>query len=500
MKEAFWALGIIVVALFGLVLINLFGNITVTNQLNYTTMKNAVEASMYDSIDMAHYRAGFCLCTNLKKNGTKWTFNDDSQYEIIDITYENGKKASCKSSKTCEILYGEYRIDKKIFSESLIRRVAEMANNKKDYEVVVKDVIEYPPKVSVRINTRDTDFSPTEKNSGGYEIVNQMDAIIESWGISPKVVVTTPTPTVKPTSTPKPTVPPTNSQKAVCCYNKNNDVYKWSASGICDSGYSVNSSITNESNCQSNCYHSLKDTSVYDWGTPQNHPRNDSKGNKIWSLAKSYKRITTKKDCKSACYKKNSEYKWFLPDDTEAKDWKLQSSITSESKCKAPKANQPSCTWHYNTYTISCTKKESKSCYTKNYDACGCTSIPDSYTKEQCKQGCKICASCSGTAKLENGSCYATSTKSGGTIPGASGFSSGKAAVNSCNSKAQAAANCPAGYTPNISCTAWQTFNYQCSTGSSGSYSNYSSASGSSSITCASKCGKDYPTSCTCVG
>ena len=62
------------------------------------------------------------------------------------------------------------------------------------------------------------------------------------------------------------------------------------------------------------------------------------------------------------------------------------------------------------------------------------------------------------------------------------------------------AANCPAGYTANISCTAWQTFNYQCSTGSSGSYSNYSSASGSSSITCAKRCGNAYPTSCTCVG
>ena len=42
MKVAYWTLGIFIFGILGLLLINLFGNITVTNQLNYTTMKNTV--------------------------------------------------------------------------------------------------------------------------------------------------------------------------------------------------------------------------------------------------------------------------------------------------------------------------------------------------------------------------------------------------------------------------------------------------------------------------
>ena len=226
LKVAMWALGILVLSLFGVVIINLFGNITVTDQLNYTTMKNAVEASMYDALDVAHYRTGFCLCTNVAKTSGKWSFNDDSEYELLDITYENDKE-KCVSTKTnCEILYGEYRINGKVFTESLVRRFAEMVNNNKDYELVIQDIIEYPPKVSVRINSKDTEFSRTEKNSGGYTIVNQMDAIIET-KTSSKATPIPNNATPKPTATPSPTPTPTNTPKPTAtpspkkyCYTK----------------------------------------------------------------------------------------------------------------------------------------------------------------------------------------------------------------------------------------------------------------------------------------
>ncbi len=200
MKVAFWALGILVLGLFGIVMINLFGNITVTNQLNYTTMKNAVESSMYDSLDTAHYRTGFCLCTDKVKEAGKWVFNDDSEYELKDITYENGEKSCVSSKKQCQILEGEYRIDKKAFSENIIRRFAEMVNNKKAYEIIIQDIVEYPPKVSVRINSKDDEFSPTDKG-GGYTIVNQIDAIIETWNGTPTIIIETPKPVVTPKST-----------------------------------------------------------------------------------------------------------------------------------------------------------------------------------------------------------------------------------------------------------------------------------------------------------
>ena len=108
LKAAMWGVGLFVLGLLGLVLVNLFGNITVTNQLNYTTMKNSVEAAMYDALDIAHYRSGFCLCTNRSKTNDKWVFNDDSEYELSDIVYDDNRNETCVSDKTnCEVIMGE---------------------------------------------------------------------------------------------------------------------------------------------------------------------------------------------------------------------------------------------------------------------------------------------------------------------------------------------------------------------------------------------------------
>ncbi len=181
MKVAFWALGLLILSLFGMIVVNLFGNITVTDQLNYTSMKNAVEAAMYDSLDIAHYRAGFCLCTNESKTSGKWVFDSDEKYKFTDIKYDENGNAVCSMTgmKNCEALYGEYRIKPEAFSESLIRRFAEIVNNNKDYVITIQDIIEYPPKVSVKIVSKDEEYSPTEKSSDGYVISNQIDAIIE---------------------------------------------------------------------------------------------------------------------------------------------------------------------------------------------------------------------------------------------------------------------------------------------------------------------------------
>ena len=84
MKEAWWALAVVVLGLFGLVLLNLFGDITVTNQQDYTIMKNSVEAAMQDAIDQDAYKTGFCLCTNkLKNSDGMYVFNDKNDYVNI---------------------------------------------------------------------------------------------------------------------------------------------------------------------------------------------------------------------------------------------------------------------------------------------------------------------------------------------------------------------------------------------------------------------------------
>lgn len=182
LKVAFWALGLLVFSLLGIIIINLFGNITVTNQLNYTTLKNAVDSSMNDSLDSAYFDAGFCLCTDRDMGSGKWTFNDANEYELADIHYEDGKEKCDSTKKYCKVLFGEYRINRRAFVESVVRRFAEMVNNNKNYRVIVQDIIEYPPKVSVRIISTDDEYSPTENNGGGYDIVNQIDAIVETHG------------------------------------------------------------------------------------------------------------------------------------------------------------------------------------------------------------------------------------------------------------------------------------------------------------------------------
>ena len=169
MKAAMWGVGIIALGLFGFLVISLFGNITVTNQFDYTTMKNTVEAAMYDARDIGHFRTGFCLCSDLAKKNGKWEFTKSSDYTISEPTNN-----TCPNVYKCDFVEGEYKIDKKIFAESLVRRFAEVVNSNKDYEIIIQDVIEYPPKVSVAIVSTDN------ASEDGYNIVNKIDAIMET--------------------------------------------------------------------------------------------------------------------------------------------------------------------------------------------------------------------------------------------------------------------------------------------------------------------------------
>ena len=170
MKVAMWGIGLLVLSMFGLMLVNLFGNITVTNQLNYTSMKNAVQAAMYDSVNEARYRSGFCIKNDGKKN-----FNNTDYLPIVDVD---------KNTNMCptgyEFVSGEYIIDEKVFKESLARRFAEVINNNKNYQIIVQEVIEYPPKVSVRIDSSDT-YDLEKNDNTSFTIVNSIDAILEEF-------------------------------------------------------------------------------------------------------------------------------------------------------------------------------------------------------------------------------------------------------------------------------------------------------------------------------
>ncbi len=55
MKYAYLSLGIILVGILGLSFITFFQNVTINNESEYYVLKESVEASMYESIDMSYY-------------------------------------------------------------------------------------------------------------------------------------------------------------------------------------------------------------------------------------------------------------------------------------------------------------------------------------------------------------------------------------------------------------------------------------------------------------
>jgi uncharacterized protein YggE len=170
----------------GIVLISIFGNITTTNQQDYTLIKNATEAAMNDAIDRASQRAGFYLCfeRNVNKNSNgQYEFQSKDDYRIVRKA--NNRILNLKDARggECDYLQGEIIINRDVFVESFLRRMSENINNNKSYQVTVQDVIEYPPKVSIRIDTFNTHNATGSTTvtftEGDFTIQNQVDAIFE---------------------------------------------------------------------------------------------------------------------------------------------------------------------------------------------------------------------------------------------------------------------------------------------------------------------------------
>lgn len=184
-----WAVFIFIMGIVAIVLINIFGNITTTNQQDYTLIKNTTEAAMYDAIDYASSRAGFYLCfnKNINKTNGKYVFNSKDDYRIVRNVYNKKLDLSDARGTECDFLVGEIIINKEVFVESFLRRFSSDINNNKSYRVTIQDVIEYPPKVSLSIDTYDTYNSvESQKNNFDvslnrydYNIRNQIDAIFE---------------------------------------------------------------------------------------------------------------------------------------------------------------------------------------------------------------------------------------------------------------------------------------------------------------------------------
>ena len=132
MKETMWAWFVVVVGIVCLGAVFFFQRIVNTSEHNYYMLKEVTEASMWDAIDLGHYRT-----------------RD-----------------------------GEIKIIREKFVESFIRRFAESANLSRNYLIQIYDVNEIPPKVSIKVSSKETGVVNSEEYN--FDIINKLDAIFET--------------------------------------------------------------------------------------------------------------------------------------------------------------------------------------------------------------------------------------------------------------------------------------------------------------------------------
>ena len=162
MKESMWMYFFASIGMIGIVLINIFGQVVVSNEQNYYLLKEVTEAAMFDAVDLNALRKGV---------------GDDGV-----TMYTDPESMHCLSYQP-----GTIRIQKEKFVENFIRRFAENAELNRNYRIVIHDIDECPPKVSISLIATNSfdfvtflriDFSNGE-TAGAADIVNSLTGILE---------------------------------------------------------------------------------------------------------------------------------------------------------------------------------------------------------------------------------------------------------------------------------------------------------------------------------
>lgn len=139
MKYMFWSFGLIMAGIIGIVFIVMFQSITVNNESEYYVLKEAMEAAMLESVDIACYR----------------NKNAEGCGDVIKISEQK-------------------------FIENFTRRfLASVGGNATQYTIEFYDIIESPPKASVVIKGRTQQYSiMASEGDGSFDIVNSLDGIL----------------------------------------------------------------------------------------------------------------------------------------------------------------------------------------------------------------------------------------------------------------------------------------------------------------------------------
>ena len=131
MKETYWGYWLFLLGVFVIGVMLLTNNISTTNTQDYYNIKEVTQASMIDAVDFSYYR-----------------------------------------------LYGTVKMSEQKFVENFIRRFSENVNFANTYDIGFYDLIEVPPKVSVRISTGSRAFN-IGNSRNDYDVVTTINAILE---------------------------------------------------------------------------------------------------------------------------------------------------------------------------------------------------------------------------------------------------------------------------------------------------------------------------------
>ena len=131
MKESFWGIFVIGLGITAITIVYIFQSITNSTEHNYHILKETTRAAMVDAFDLASY----------KQDGT-------------------------------------IRIDGEKFVENFIRRLADNVSLSREYIVKIYDVNEEPPKVTVRIQSKQN--ASVEGKEYTFNIDDKNSAILET--------------------------------------------------------------------------------------------------------------------------------------------------------------------------------------------------------------------------------------------------------------------------------------------------------------------------------
>lgn len=136
MSESFWGTFIISAGVIIIALIFFMQKVTNSEEQLYVLLKETTEAAMWDAFDEEAYR------------------------------------------KTSREEQPVIRINREAFVEAFTRRFAQNASLTNTYTIEIYDVSEYPPKVSLKVKTKED--GTTQNNKYEFSISNKIDAILET--------------------------------------------------------------------------------------------------------------------------------------------------------------------------------------------------------------------------------------------------------------------------------------------------------------------------------